>query len=86
MFDSEDIIHLNLKSLRTAIGYVGQEPVLFNTSIKENLKFGKSDATDQEIIEALKSSNAYDFIENKMNNGIDTVVGASGGQLSGGQK
>lgn len=50
------------------------------------MRFGKSNATDQEIIDALVSSNAYDFISKKMTNGIDTVVGASGGQLSGGQK
>lgn len=86
ILDGVDIIEINLKSLRTALGYVGQEPVLFNTSIKENLRFGKTNATDQEIIDALKSSNAYDFINQKMTEGINTVVGASGGQLSGGQK
>ena len=69
------------------MGYVGQEPVLFNTSIKENILFGKSDATDEEIKNALKSSNAYKFIQLKMGtNGINTCVGSAGGQLSGGQK
>lgn len=53
LLDGDDIVHINLKSLRTAIGYVGQEPVLFNTSIKENLLFGKTDATDDEVIAAL---------------------------------
>lgn len=66
LVDGEDIITLNLKSLRMAIGYVGQEPVLFNTSIKENLKFGKADATDEEVLEALRSANALDFITQKM--------------------
>lgn len=47
---------------------------------------GKADATDEEVIEALKSANAYDFIEQKMNKGIHTNVGNSGSQLSGGQK
>jgi len=66
---------------------VGQEPVLFNTTIKENLQFGKPDATDEEVTEALKSSNAWDFIQKKMGaGGINTNVGSSGGQLSGGQK
>jgi ATP-binding cassette subfamily B (MDR/TAP) protein 1 len=61
--------------------------VLFNTSIKENLLFGNPDATDEEIIEALKSSNAWSFIEKKMGkDGIHTNVGQAGGQLSGGQK
>jgi ATP-binding cassette subfamily B (MDR/TAP) protein 1 len=87
LLDGMDIIQINLKSLRTTLGYVGQEPVLFNTSIRENLKFGKANATDEEIIAALESANAYDFISAKMGEGgIDTVVGAAGGQLSGGQK
>jgi ATP-binding cassette subfamily B (MDR/TAP) protein 1 len=87
MLDGHDILQLNLKSLRQTIGYVSQEPVLFNTSIKENLKFGMADATDAQIIEALKNANAYDFIEKKMGEkGINTIVGSSGGQLSGGQK
>ena len=77
----------NLKSLRQNIGYVGQEPVLFNTSIKENMLFAKPDATDEEIKEALKAANAWDFIMAKMGeHGINTLVGSSGGQLSGGQK
>ena len=56
------------------MGYVGQEPVLFNTSIKENIKFGKSDATDQEIIDALKKARAYEFIQKKKE-GIELMVG-----------
>jgi ABC-type multidrug transport system fused ATPase/permease subunit len=66
---------------------VGQEPVLFNTSIKENMLFAKPDATDEEIIDALKAANAWDFIKEKMSDKLlDTQVGAAGGQLSGGQK
>jgi len=61
--------------------------VLFNTSIRENLLFAKPDATEDEIIEALKAANAWDFIQDKMaEDGIDTIVGATGGKLSGGQK
>lgn len=80
LIDDYDLVTINLRSLRRCIGYVSQEPVLFNTSIKENLKFGKENATDEEIIEALKSANAYDFIQQKMGEkGIDTMVGSSGG-------
>lgn len=54
MVDGNNIKDLNLKWLRKHVGYVGQEPVLFATSIRENLKFGKPDATEEEMIEALK--------------------------------
>jgi ATP-binding cassette subfamily B (MDR/TAP) protein 1 len=67
------------------IGYVSQEPILFNTTIKENMLFAKPDAADDEIIGALKAANAWDFI-NKMDKGLETSVGSGGGQLSGGQK
>jgi len=61
--------------------------VLFNASIKENMLFAKPDATDAEIIAALKAANAWDFIQSKMSEkGIYTHVGSGGGQLSGGQK
>ena len=76
---------MDLKEFRRCVGYVGQEPVLFNTSIKENMKFAKPDATDDEIIEALERANAYSFIS-KYKDGIDTNVGAAGSQISGGQK
>jgi len=78
---------LNLSSLRQVMGYVGQEPVLFNTSIKENMLFAKPDATDEEIESALKAANAWDFIEDKMGSqGIKAQVGGAGASLSGGQK
>jgi ATP-binding cassette subfamily B (MDR/TAP) protein 1 len=87
LLDGQDIKEINLVSMRQIMGYVGQEPVLFNTSIRENLKFAKADATEEEMIEALKAANAWTFIqENLGDKGIDTLVGASGGQLSGGQK
>ena len=83
--DGQDIKNVNLKSLRKCIGYVSQEPVLFNFSIRDNLRFAKPDATDEEIIQALKDANAWDFITTKMGStGLDTNVGASGSQLSGG--
>ena len=60
--DGRDLKNLNVKWLRTNIGVVNQEPTLFGTSIKENIRFGKADATDEEIITAAKNANAHDFI------------------------
>ena len=54
LVDGMDIKSINLKSYRSLVGYVGQEPVLFGTTIKENLRYGKEDATDEEMISALK--------------------------------
>ena len=77
---------VNIKALRKeVIGYVGQEPVLFNMSIRENIKFGNEKATEEEIIVACKEANAWEFISS-FPKGLDTQVGATGGQLSGGQK
>lgn len=67
------------------MGYVGQEPVLFNATIRENMRFAKPDATDNEIRDALNAANAWTFIQ-KIETGLDTIVGGSGGSLSGGQK
>jgi ABC-type sulfate/molybdate transport systems ATPase subunit len=76
---------LNLKWLRSNIGVVSQEPVLFDTTIAENIRFGREDATLEEITKAAKSANAHDFITS-LPNGYDTSVGEGGTQLSGGQK
>jgi ATP-binding cassette subfamily B (MDR/TAP) protein 1 len=62
--DDVDLRDLDLFWLRDQIGYVGQEPVLFATSLKENMLFGKEDATEEEINEALKKAEAYDFVYN----------------------
>ena len=71
---------INLTSLRNEIGFVSQEPILFNTTIKENLLFAKPDATDKEIEEALRAANAWKFIHQVMKEkGVDTLVGSSGG-------
>ena len=84
-FDGEDYKTLNLKSIRQVMGYVSQEPILFNTSIRQNMLFSKPDASEEEIIEALKAANAWSFIQKNMKEkGIDTIVGSSGSQLSGG--
>ncbi len=83
--DGKELKKLNLKWMRENIGYVGQEPVLFATSIKENLLMAKEDSTDEEIWDALKKANAYDFVQS-LPDKLDTFVGSSGAQLSGGQK
>ncbi|PIA62325.1 hypothetical protein AQUCO_00200369v1 [Aquilegia coerulea] len=76
---------LQLKWLRSQMGLVSQEPALFATSIKENILFGKEDATFEEVIAATKASNAHNFIMS-LPQGYDTQVGERGVQMSGGQK
>ena len=83
--DGVDIRRLNVGWLRDNIGVVSQEPVLFDCSIKENIRFGRIDATDHEIDIACQQANAYDFIQ-KLPKGYGTMVGERGTQLSGGQK
>lgn len=83
--DGHDIKDLNVKWLRGRIGLVGQEPTLFSTSIRENIRHGKTGATDKEVFQAAKMANAFDFIM-EFPNGFDTEVGEHGVQLSGGQK
>ncbi|KAL4480239.1 hypothetical protein ABPG74_020755 [Tetrahymena malaccensis] len=83
--DGIDIKELDFVWLRKNIGYVGQEPVLYATTIKENLKFGKEDATEDEMINALKQAKAWEFIQ-PLKDQLDTFVGNSGSQFSGGQK
>jgi len=62
LVDGKDLKTINLQNYRQQIGYVSQEPVLFNTTIKKNILMGKPDATDDDIIEALKMSNAWEFV------------------------
>ncbi|MDR2224163.1 MAG: ABC transporter ATP-binding protein/permease [Flavobacteriaceae bacterium] len=83
--DNEDIRDLKLDNLRGMIGLVTQDSILFNDSIKNNLKLGKEDATDEEIVEALKVANAYEFVKD-LPKGIETNIGDSGSKLSGGQR
>ncbi|KAL1292815.1 hypothetical protein HN51_053374 [Arachis hypogaea] len=85
MIDGKDIKNLNLKSVRKHIGFVQQEPVLFATSIYDNILYGKEGASDSEIVEAAKLANAHSFI-NGFPEGYSTKVGERGVQLSGGQK
>ena len=74
-----------LKKIRDMIAYVPQEPYLFNMSIKENIRYGKIEATDEEIIAAAKIANAHGFILNQAE-GYDTLVGERGDNLSGGER
>ena len=80
-----DIKELNLKWLRSNIGVVSQEPVLFDTTIAENISYGKEGATKEEIEKAARAANAHNFIS-ELPNGYNTLVGDKGAQLSGGQK
>jgi len=84
--DGHDLRELNVKWLRQQIGLVGQEPVLFSGTIEENIAYGKPGATREEIHNAARAANAYDFIMSEFPNGFETDVGERGGQLSGGQK
>lgn len=83
--DGTDIRDLDLTNVRAMMGLVTQDSILFNDSIKNNLKLGKEDATDEEIIQALKTANAYEFVKD-LPEGINTNIGDSGNKLSGGQK
>lgn len=83
--DSVEVRDWDMHALRGLIGLVTQDSILFNESIKNNLLIGKPNATDEEIIDALKIANAYEFVAS-LPNGIDTNIGDAGGKLSGGQK
>ncbi len=83
--DDTDIRNITRPSLRTSYGMVLQETWLKAGTIRENIAFGKPDATDEEIIEAAKASHAHGFIK-RLPNGYDTVIGEDGGSLSQGQK
>nr|XP_058909927.1 bile salt export pump isoform X1 [Kogia breviceps] len=83
--DGHDIRSLNIQWLRAQIGIVEQEPVLFSTTIAENIRYGREDATMEDIVQAAKEANAYSFIMD-LPQQFDTLVGEGGGQMSGGQK
>ena len=82
--DGVDLKSLNLKDFRKKIGYVGQEPVLFNETIKQNILLGNPDATNEQIWTAIENANAKAFIKDQHD--LDAGAGSSGTQLSGGQK
>ena len=83
--DRQNIADVTQASLRQAFAYVPQEPLLFHRSIRENIAYGKPDATDTEIERAARKAEAYDFID-KLQYGFDTMVGERGVKLSGGQR
>ncbi|ESQ55972.1 hypothetical protein EUTSA_v10024241mg [Eutrema salsugineum] len=85
LIDNNDLKKLKLKWIRSKIGLVSQEPTLFATTIRENIAYGKENATDHEIRTAIELANASKFIRN-IPEGLDAMVGEKGTQLSGGQK
>ncbi len=83
--DGTDIRDLTKNSLRSMMGLVTQDSILFNDTIKNNLLIGKENATEEEILDALKIANAWEFVK-ELPQGIETNIGDSGNKLSGGQK
>jgi subfamily B ATP-binding cassette protein MsbA len=83
--DNVNIRDMKVDYLRSKIGIVNQESILFNGTVAENIAFGKQTATREEIIEAAKIANAHNFII-ELENGYDTQIGERGNKLSGGQK
>lgn len=85
LIDGMDINEITLNSLRRNIGIVQQDIYLFNASVRDNILYGRLDATEEEVIEAAKKANIHDYIM-EMEHGYDTIIGERGVRLSGGQK
>lgn len=85
MLDGVPLQDINVEWLRNTIGLVSQEPVIFATTVEQNLRMGKEDLTEKEMIEACMNANAHEFIM-KLPNGYQTRIGEGGIKLSGGQK
>ena len=85
LIDNNNIKEIDLADLRSLMGIVSQESILFNDTILNNIRLGKLDATEQEVMEAAKVANAHDFIL-ETENGYNTNIGDRGNKLSGGQK
>ncbi|KAF0900375.1 hypothetical protein E2562_031573 [Oryza meyeriana var. granulata] len=85
LIDNKNIKDYNLRWLRKQIGLVQQEPILFNSSIRDNISYGSEETSETEIIQAAMEANIHEFISS-LPKGYDTVVGEKGSQLSGGQK
>ena len=83
--DGQDIAQVSLKSLRDAIAFVPQDPIMFHRTIKENISYGKLAASESDVIDAAKKANAYEFIQS-LPEGLGTYVGERGVKLSGGQR
>lgn len=85
MFNGVDVTQLKLSELRQAMGMVPQQPVLFSTDVWHNIRYGKPDATDEEVVMAAKKAHAHEFIE-RLPQGYQSYLGEQGVRLSGGQK
>src|SRR5262249_43255064 len=85
LIDRTDVRDYTLRGLRRQIGVVLQETILFSGTIRDNIAYGRHDATDEQIVEAAKLANAHEFIE-KMTGGYDASIGERGSTLSGGQR
>jgi len=85
LIDNQDIKNTTIKSLRSKIALVSQEPILFDDTVRENICYGKKSASEDEIISAAKSAAAHEFIS-ELPDGYDTIIGEKGFSLSGGQK
>ncbi len=85
IFSGVDLQNANLSSIQSRIGFVMQENTLFNTTIRENLLYGKQNATDSELLEACRKAYIYDYVKD-LPNGLDEVIGERGIKLSGGQR
>jgi ATP-binding cassette subfamily B protein len=83
--DGQDIAKVTQDSLRASIAYVPQEPYLFHRSLRENIAYARPDASDEEVMQAVKRANAYEFVKT-LPAGLDTIVGERGVKLSGGQR
>ena len=84
-YDGININHIRKDDLRHSLGIVLQDTHLFTGTVRDNIRYGKLDATDEEVIAAAKAAHSYGFIK-RMSNGFDTVIGEDGGSLSQGQK
>lgn len=85
LLDGVDVRDLTLDSLRAQVSVVHQEPLLFSSSLRDNIRYGRLDATDEEVAEAARSANAHDFIS-ALPKGYDTLIGERGARLSGGER
>ena len=85
LIDGQNVKNFTLSSLRSHIGIVPQETLLFNESIRYNIVYGRKDATEEDILSAAKAANAYQFI-NRMPKGLDTMIGERGVRISGGER
>ncbi len=85
LIDGQNIAHVTQESLRDAIALVPQDPILFHRSLKDNIRYGRRDATDEEVYEAAKKAHCHEFITS-LSEGYDTMVGERGVKLSGGER